>query len=310
MPPARERFEAHDPAGLQVDQRLVERAQRFGAQRGAQIALERVAFAHPRVHLLLEEAQGRDPFRLGAIECDVGAAQDVGGRLSVLRDERDADAGADHVSDAGGRHRLLQPVDHAQRDPRRLVRTGKMMGEDRELVAADACHHVAFAHRLAEAACDADEAFVARAVTVDVVDPLEAVQVEEQDRMAAVGARRRSDRLGQRIVELAAVRKPGERVVQGEIARLPLGGDAACGLALQLDQAPQREDEQPEQQRQAQRLVELDGAVLETLARGVVKDVIFESEIAGEQQYGGEHRQIPKHDALAQREHGLPLESS
>ena len=65
------------------------------------------------------------------------------------------------------------------------LHAGDVRAEHGELVAAEPRHHVVGAHRAAQAVGDRDEQLVARRVAEAVVDDLEAVEVEEQDRHPA-----------------------------------------------------------------------------------------------------------------------------
>ena len=67
---------------------------------------------------------------------------------------------------------------------------------------------------------------VARLVTAGIVDDLELVQVDVQQRVGALAALRRQQRPVQAIVEFATVDEPGQRIV----ARL-LGQRTAAGAA-------------------------------------------------------------------------------
>ena len=92
------------------------------------------------------------------------------------------------------------------------------------------------AQRRFQPARDRLQQLVADRVAERVVDDLEAVEVEEQHRGAALGvmALRAADRLVEAVDEQHPVRQPGERVVQRVVLQAPLGlaavgdvGDAA-----------------------------------------------------------------------------------
>jgi hypothetical protein len=100
---------------------------------------------------------------------------------------------------------MAQGFDHAQGDVGRGLRAGERLRQDREFVAAEARRHVAVAHRGLEPLGDDAEHRVARAVAVDVVDLLEAVQVQHEHAMGGTAARRGGDRGLQRLFVLAPV---------------------------------------------------------------------------------------------------------
>ena len=64
-----------------------------------------------------------------------------------------------------------------------------------------------------------------------IVDQLEAVEIEDHHRQPLLVAPRPLDRLGQPVVEQQAIGQPGQRVVVGEVA------DRLLGLLAQRDVA-------------------------------------------------------------------------
>ena len=130
------------------------------------------------------------------------------------------DRGADDCAQAlGGLDRLVAPG------------VGK---DDPELVAAEATDDVGGAHPALDRAGDGNEQLVARAVAARVVDELEAVEVEDQQRAAglvALGGGKLALELGG---EAAAVVDAGQRVVVGEVLKLGLEA-LALGHVLGLD---------------------------------------------------------------------------
>ena len=89
-----------------------------------------------------------------------------------------------------------------------------------ELVSADAARNVRLAHRLAHALGDLGERGVAGEMADPVVDSLEVVDVDDHERETARVAVRARDLSRERLVEVAAVVEPGQRVEVGELARL------------------------------------------------------------------------------------------
>lgn len=112
--------------------------------------------------------------------------------------------------------------------------------QDRELVPTEPRDGVAGAHRGLEPLGDLDQEPIARAVPERVVDDLEAVEVEEEDRQRqlAVRASLQGDR--QPIHEERPVRQPGEPVVQ-RLAREALGDRLGLEPRASLPIEPPRE---------------------------------------------------------------------
>ncbi len=132
---------------------------------------------------------------------------------------------------AVGGDRLLQLIDDAQGDRGGGVRADQVRSQDRKLVAPEAGHQVVLAHRGLQPVSDLDQHLVAGRVTVHVVDPLEAVQIQQQQTMRAVGPRRRAQGRLQGLLELAAIGQAGQRVLERQPVRFVLRRPALGVLA-------------------------------------------------------------------------------
>ena len=231
VPPARERLEADHRFALEIDQRLEIGLYVAGGDGGAQFPLQPRALAHMLVQFAVEEAERGFFDRLGLVQRHIGAAHDFVRVRPRKRKQRDADAHAETVGRPAGRDRHGQGFDHAQGDAGGRFGAGEMARQDDEFVAAEARHQVAVADGAQEAAGDHDQGLVAGAMAVEVVDLLEAVEVEHQQRMRGAGARRRGDRRVQAVDELAAVGQAGERILHGEFARARFGGEPLARFA-------------------------------------------------------------------------------
>ncbi len=114
------------------------------------------------------------------------------------------------AQDQGAGERLGDPL----RDPGRAALVVDVLGEHRELVAAEAGDGVARPQGLLDTRGDGGEQLVAGRVPEAVVDELELVEVEEEhgDRDPATGRHRQG--VLQAVEEEAAVRESGEGIVQ------------------------------------------------------------------------------------------------
>jgi hypothetical protein len=152
-------------------------------------------------------------------------------------------------SDRDGAERLAQARQHALRG----VRVGAHQ-RDRELVAAHPPRDVARAQLGLEVLRELHERLVADRVAPRVVDLLEAVEVEDDDRHRVVLARGAAQLGVEPIVERPLVGEAGERILVGELLELSaLVGEAALHL---LDRA---RGEPPDQQSGGERRGERDG---------------------------------------------------
>ena len=205
--------------------RLIVQFELVALDGGAKVLLQRAAFAQPHVHVGLEEADRSARFALGAIERRIGIREQRGLVVPVRRIDRDADreGGAQLMAvhlDRIGEHGL-QPLGQ-RRGSGRLLRIAADQGE---LVAAEARHECAF-RRSRETRGDHAQQFVARRMSEDVIDLLEAVAVEREQRKAFMRGGGALQRRCEAFVERRAVRQVGQRVMVRKMRDLHLGAPA------------------------------------------------------------------------------------
>ena len=221
--PAHQRLDARDAFVAEIHDGLIHDAQLVEVERAPQLVLgaptrER---AHPQV--VVEDVVASATALLCAVHRRVGVAQQGVGLLMAVS-QRDADAGGDELGarveherpcEAGG-----DPLGGGDRDP--LARD--LLEQQAELVAAEARDRVGRAHRLAQAGGDVDQEVVAGLVAERVVDLLEVVHVDEQDRRERARVPAHAlERLLQAVGEEAAIRQAGEQVVQRAVLHRVLG---------------------------------------------------------------------------------------
>ncbi len=138
---------------------------------------------------------------LGVVHRDVGAPHQRLRVLAVGRVPRDADAAVHLQRDVVEHDRLAHAREHVLDDRRqRRHVVGPHRRQDRELVAAEARDHPAFADPLGQSRPEMGEQIVAVLVAERVVDVLEVVEVEQhhcERRGSALGlprSRRRRSR--------------------------------------------------------------------------------------------------------------------
>ena len=151
------------------------------------------------------------------------------GVAAVVGVHRDADRAAHQQLALLDHHRLRELLDHLLRDVRDIRGALDLGQHHHELVAADAADGVARAQLRRQAASDLLQQRVAYGVAERVVDGLEPVEVDEHHRGLAAVTLAERECLGEPVFQQAAVGKPGERIVVGEVlgARprvLQLGG--------------------------------------------------------------------------------------
>ena len=198
------------------------------ADRDLEIVLDRQPLLHHLGGVGREQRIAAAAAALRLEHRDVGVHQQRLVVAAVRRADGDAGARADHhagAADLVGLGKLLEQL----LGPGADLRLGGAAAHDgEELVAADAgeqrLRHPAGlllgAEEGAEAGRDDAQEIVAGLVAEGVVDALEAVEVHEQEDAELVAAEPAEQR---RAVDpdLLAVRKPGDRVVEGELADAP-----------------------------------------------------------------------------------------
>ena len=166
--------------------------------RQAQLLLEAVALEHLGAHADVEDLEGPLARGLGLVHRDVGVADQVLGRDRALMVGGDADARVDRNAVGPhhhrGRERVHDPARHARGRHLRVA----VLDHHRELVAAEPRDEILGPQAGAQPQRDRDQQLVAGGMAEAVVDRLEVVEVDEQDRdLAAAGRDRLLDLLGE-----------------------------------------------------------------------------------------------------------------
>ena len=216
--------------GGQVDDRLVEDLELAALQRPAQLGLGPHAGHGAGAHRLVEQLVAPAAARLGAVHRRVGVAEQRRGRVGPRRGQGDARAHREEVlaavEDQRPGHRGREPLgDLGDAAPRVDV------GADHdELVAAQARDGVGHPHRGGQPRRQGEQHLVAGGVAEGVVDRLEAVEVEHEDRDVDALALPAGQGVSEAVERERAVGQPGERVVQRGMAR-----DLLLAVALDGD---------------------------------------------------------------------------
>ena len=215
--PAHERFEAGELAGLHVELGLVvqdelARVGEGGAQLGDQRQAERaVVVEHPVVHRQPQMRLLRD------VHGDIRVLQQGLEIGAVLRRDGDADAGLDVEAGSLEHERSGEFGPDAPAQRLRVHRIGNVRQQDDELVTAEPGDAVALAHDGGQPRADLLQQQVAMVMAESVVDLLEPVEVEEQQRHPPAGTVRPLDGGQRAAAQELAIRQPRERIVVGEV---------------------------------------------------------------------------------------------
>ena len=234
-----------------------------------QVALAVAPHLQVAAQALVEDPEAVPPGGLGGVERLVGAAQHLGQARPVGVAQADADAEAARIE-------ALERLDHRPDQRRRQIRgrpsrarivgaravgargVGARVVQHRELVATEAGRHRSGRQGPAQALRHLDQHPVAGRVAVDVVDRLEAVEVEQHQ--AGCRAGKEDPRL-RCLREAGPVHQAGEGVVGGAPAHLV--GERACRRMRLLAGAGERRRLVLEPEGAAEVPLGLDGAAQE-----------------------------------------------
>ncbi|VXC59054.1 conserved hypothetical protein [Nocardioides sp. AX2bis] len=212
--PAHEGLEAGDEARQCVDLRLVVDGELPGVHGVAQLG-DQARAVHRGEHGVGEVAEGCGGVAAGALDGVHRLVRGPGQLLegvAVAVEHGHADRGGDRDLQLLDRQRRAHDGDDPGGEVGGVVDAGQGRGEDGELVAAEADQEVVRADHGAEPAGHLDQHGVALVVTEQVVDPLEPVEVEQEQRHRAPGGAGQRERQGPAVPQHAAVGQTGQRV--------------------------------------------------------------------------------------------------
>src|SRR6476620_1833965 len=216
--PAKQRLEPDHLERLELYDRLVGEGELLLVERPAQLCDPLEAVEGSLVEVVVVERVVRIAVGLRAVHRGVGLLQQLGAGLS----ERDSDARRDQevpLTDVDGGPDL---VEQALGDDGRLGRLVDGGEEHGELVASEPRNRVARADDLLQPVAEGGEHLVAHAVAELVVDLLELVEVDENERRLLVSILADRDRMLQLLVEESPVREARQWVEERLLAQLLL----------------------------------------------------------------------------------------
>jgi hypothetical protein len=221
--PAQQRLEPGNPIGLRIDQRLVIDLQLTTVERVEQVLLQQTPVLSSLEHIAREEAMPAAAGILRRIEREVSIAGEIFGGIAVLRPQHDADRCADHAAAAIDEIGLRYGADELFRQCRQRIAVPPPVQHDLEFIATDPTDAIGMVQYPSQPGRDLGQQFVASRVAQRVVDLLEPVEIDQQDREGLIQSRRREQRLFDQRGNAAPVAKARQRVVTGK-TRDRLGG--------------------------------------------------------------------------------------
>ena len=241
MVPSEQCLGAGHPASTQFEDRLEDEGELAAVQCAAEVHVELHAFGDRVAHLRREHDETVLAVGLGAVQRDVGVAQELAGRGPIA--DGDADAGGDGdrgVVIALDLERLAQDVEDAFGDQLRPGVEAGTFDQHDELVAAQPTDGIAVAQHGGQSHRDRLEQLVAGTVPERVVDVLETVEVDEQRGGRHVVASCPGQHRVDPVEDEHAVGETGQRVVERlmpDAFQQPGIADGGGGLTRQREQA-------------------------------------------------------------------------
>ena len=238
--PAHQRLGALGPI-LDVVLQLVVQAQLVALEPHPQMGLQRSTGRDGELHVGVEEAEGVAARALGLVHRQVGLFEQLLDRMLVAPEHDHTDAGravvlavVDHVGLAHVGGDLLH---HLAGPGGGLVHIATQLLQDHhKLVAAQACHGVAAPHAAHQPVGDLLQQQVAAVMAPGVVEVLEVVEVDEQQRAGLAMACAYHQGPLQPIHQQAAVGQAGQVVLEGQAVDLLLrplvAGDVAADTVV------------------------------------------------------------------------------
>ena len=233
MIPADQRLDADKAAVAGADLRLEQQRELLLRDRLAELALQHQVVPRQADLTRLEEDAVGAAACLGRMQRRIGMLDQHIGRVAVVRIDRDADRGRDRdvLRRTGDPHRTRQRLEQLARHMGDRLAAAHARQQHDELVAAEACHPVGAAHPLAQAAGQGLEQRIARGMAERVVDPLEVVEVDEQQRQPGVGGPGGDHQMLELAEQRVAVGQAGQRIVMLQVVQLVLHVAALADVA-------------------------------------------------------------------------------
>ena len=165
VPPTQERLDPAHHHGVKLEDGLVEQEELAVRQSRVQVGLEGEAVDGGRLHLGLEQHAAVLAHCLGPVQGHVGVAEQLLGRLAVTRGDADAGGHRDgQALVALEGEGLVEGPPNALGHQEWAVRQGSALGQDHELVSAEAPYGVAGAQHARQACGHRGQQLVPRLV--------------------------------------------------------------------------------------------------------------------------------------------------
>ncbi len=211
--PADQRLDVDDAAAAQVRQRLVAEVDVAAADSLPQLAHERQGALAEGA--LAQRIHGVAPVRpLGVVHRRIGVSRQRRPVVAVLRAERDPDRRGNDQAVSVDHEGRLQRLHDLLRHPNRVRMVPDARKQDSELVPAQASDRIHGPERAPQARADLLQEDVAGRVSQRVVDLLESVEIQHEERQRRPLPIARQNGLVETVAEKDAVGQAGQEIVE------------------------------------------------------------------------------------------------
>ena len=233
MGPAQQRLDPDQTAGDEIDLRLICHRDLVERHRFVQSLLEGSTAPDFHVERSVEHLDAVPAFLLGPVHRNVAVAQQRADIVAILWTKGATDRNADEHPVADQRYRLQETVLDSLRQRQGTFRID--IGQpQRELVAAHPCHHRIAAQAGFQPLGNHSQQRVAGSVSQRVVDVLEVIEIEVEQRQGAPRALVGFDLAGQTLGQQHTVGQAGQRIMRREM------GEPGLHLPPVLHLGPER----------------------------------------------------------------------
>ena len=211
--PAQQRLVSGYFAGREIGDRLVIEIEFAAVQGFAEIHLDLAPFARGLVHARIEDRQAVAPFFLGDMKRHIRTAQQFISIAIAIEGARYPDAGGDAEPVAVDHERRPHDRQEAMRAFQQQAVTAACREQDGELVPAEPRDCVLRADFLLETHCDFAKERVTDRVPPSVVDRLEFIEIDIEQRRIADGGIASCRQRAKPVVEEVAIGEAGQAVI-------------------------------------------------------------------------------------------------
>ena len=216
--PAHQRLGADHPS-LPVYLRLIQQEEIAMLQPLVDRLLQRHARQHAGLHFRIEELEPVAAAVLGAVHRQFGLLQQFFLTELLADEQHGADRGGDAELLAANGQRLIHIAENLGADTADTVGgidmvVGQRFQQHQEFIAAKPRHQIVVAHALLQPPPRFAQQLVAGAAALGMFEPLEVVQIDEQQGTDMAAARTDAERLAQPVARHAPVGQTGQAVVE------------------------------------------------------------------------------------------------